>query len=144
MLALEKYFKNGQTMADIGTGSGILSILAKKLGAAGVYACDIDDTVIDVCYENAKINNVSDIKFELNTADKITEKYDFVCANILHNVLNEIMGDLKNILNTNGILSLSGILDEKKDIVLDAIKRENLNIMETISLGNWVSYVVTK
>ena len=144
MLALEKYFKSGQTMADIGTGSGILSILAKKLGAMNVYACDIDDTVIDVCYENANINNVSDIKFELNTADKITEKYDFVCANILHNVLNEIMSDLKNILKSNGILSLSGILDEKKDIVLDAIKRENLKIIETISLGNWISYVVTK
>ena len=59
MKALEKYFKAGNSMADIGTGSGILSILAKKLGASSAYGCDNDDTVIDVARENAQINNVS-------------------------------------------------------------------------------------
>ena len=143
MKALEKYFKAGNSMADIGTGSGILSILAKKLGASSAYGCDNDDTVIDVARENAQINNVS-CTFELKTADKLTEKYDFVCANILHNVLFEIMGDLKNIMKDNGILSLSGILDEKKNIVLEAINRENLKIKDTITQDQWISYVVTK
>ena len=82
--------------------------------------------------------------FELNTADKLTKKYDFVCANILHNVLFEIMGDLKNIMADDGILSLSGILDEKKDIVLEAIKRENLKIIDTLTQDQWVSFVVKK
>ena len=144
MKALEKYFKAGQSMADIGTGSGILAILAKKLGAADVYGCDIDDTVIDVAYENANKNGVTDPVFELNTADKITKKYDFVCANILHNVLFEIMGDLKNLLKEDSILSLSGILYEKKDIVLEAIKRENLNILDTFTQDQWISFVVKK
>ena len=143
MKALEKYLKSGDTIADIGTGSGILAILAKKLGAASAYGCDIDETVIDVARENAGVNGV-DCTFELNTADKITEKYDFVCANILHNVLFEIMGDLKNIMKDKGILSLSGILNEKKDVVLEAIKRENLKIIDTLNQDQWISFVVTK
>ena len=141
MKALEKYLKKGDKVADIGTGSGILSILAMKLGASSVYACDIDETVIDVCIENAKINKVNPT-FELNSADKISEKFDFVCANILHNVLAEIMCDLKNLLKPDGILSLSGILDEKKQIVLDAIKENDLKIVETIEQDQWISYVV--
>ena len=142
MKALKKYFRKGASMADIGTGSGILSILAKKMGASDVYGCDIDESVISVCKENAKKNKVDDIVFELNSADKITNKYDFVCANILHFVLAEIMGDLKNIMKPGALMSLSGILDEKKDMVLDAIKREKLEIVDTISQDQWISYVV--
>ena len=156
MKALEKYLKKGDTVADIGTGSGILAILAKKLGASFVYGCDNDETVIDVCRENAIINfphqadisnndNInSDIIFELNTADNLTEQYDFVCANILHNVLAEIMGDLKFIMKDNAVMSLSGILDEKKPVVLEAIEREGLKIIDTISQDQWISFVVTK
>ena len=143
MKALEKYLKKDDTMADIGMGSGILSILAMKLGAKSTYGCDNDPTVIDVAKENAEINGVQ-CTFELKTADKLTEKYDFVCANILHNVLYEIMGDLKNIMKEDAKLSLSGILNEKKEIVLEAINRENLKIIDTIEQDQWISYVVTK
>ena len=143
MKAIEKYLKKGDKMADIGTGSGILAILAKKFGASSAFGCDIDETVIPVCIENAQINN-EDCTFELTTADKLTEKYDFICANILHNVLFDIMGDLKNLMAPNAIMSLSGILDEKKDIVLEAIERENLKIIETIEQDQWVSFVVSQ
>jgi len=148
MKALEKYLKKGDSMADIGTGSGILAILAKKMGAEKVYGCDNDETVIDVAKENAGVNgagvNGVNILFELNTADKITEQYDFVCANILHFVLAEIMGDLKKITKPNGLISLSGILDEKKDMVLVAIDREHLKIIDTLTQDQWISYVVQK
>ena len=77
MKALEKYMNPQDKVADIGTGSGILAILAMKLGASEAYGCDIDDTVIEVCYKNAKVNNV-ECKFELNTANKLNEKYDFI------------------------------------------------------------------
>ena len=155
MKALEKYMKHGDKVADIGMGSGILSILAKKLGASFVYGCDNDETVIDVAKENARKNGLkvaerlSDTKdfdcyFELNTADKVQEKFDFVCANILHFVLAEIMNDLKNIMKSGAIMSLSGILDEKKQMVLDAIERENLEIVEEIKQDQWTSFVVKK
>ncbi len=168
MKALEKYMKKGDKVADIGMGSGILSICAKKLGASYVHGCDIDEDVIDVAKENAVKNGVTLLSrpneerkellsevselsnsgegcyFELNTADKIQEKFDFVCANILHNVLAEIMGDLKNIMKSGAIMSLSGILDEKKPVVLEAIKRENLEIIEEIHQDQWTSFVVRK
>jgi len=143
MKALEKYLKKDDTMADIGTGSGILAICAKKFGASSAYGCDNDDTVIDVCKENAKINNVI-CDFELNTADKLAEKYDFICANILHNVLAEIMGDLKKIMKPNAKMVLSGILDEKKPVVLNAINKHGLKIIETLYQDQWVAFIVER
>ena len=143
MKALEKYLSAGDKVADIGTGSGILAIYAMKLGASSAFGCDNDETVIDVCRKNAQINNVK-CAFELTTADKLTDKYDFICANILHNVLAEIMGDLKNIMKDNAKMSLSGILDEKKTVVLEAIEREGLKIIDTISQNQWISFVVQK
>lgn len=152
MKAIEKYMPKGAKMADIGTGSGILAILAKKMGASSVYGCDNDETVIDVCRENAKINGLelsentenAEVKFELKTADKLNEQYDFVCANILHNVLAEIMGDLKNIMKPDAKMSLSGILDEKKPVVIEAIKKHGLKIIEEIHQDQWTSFVVEK
>ena len=143
MKAIEKYMPKGAKMADIGMGSGILAICAKKFGASYVYGCDNDETVIDVAKENALKNSV-ECKFELNTADKITDKFDFVCANILHNVLVEIMGDLKNIMNNGAIMVLSGILDEKKPIVLDAIKKHNLELIEEAHQEQWVALIVKR
>lgn len=143
MKALEKYMNKGDKVADIGMGSGILSILAKKLGATSVYGCDTDDTVIDVAKENAKKNNV-EATFELGSADKINDKFDFVCANILHFVLAEIMGDLKNLMKTGAMMSLSGILDEKKQMVIDAYAKENLELVEEIHQDQWTSFVVKR
>ena len=159
MKAIEKYMPRDAKMADIGMGSGILAICAKKFGASYVYGCDNDETVIDVAKENVVKNGVAyppleggskslisgrGALFELNTADKITEKFDFVCANILHNVLAEIMGDLKNIMNNGAIMVLSGILDEKKPVVLDAIKKWNLELIEEAHQDQWVALIVKR
>lgn len=143
MKAIEKYMPINAKAADIGMGSGILAICAKKFGASEVYGCDNDETVIDVAKENAVKNN-AECTFELNTADKINEKFDFICANILHNVLAEIMGDLKNLMNDGAIMVLSGILDEKKPVVLDAIKKYNLELIEQAHQDQWVALIVRK
>lgn len=143
MKALEKYMKKGDEVADIGMGSGILSILAKKLGATSVYGCDNDETVIDVARENAVKNNV-ECEFELGTADKVTKQFDFICANILHFVLAEIMGDLKNIMKLGALMSLSGILYEKRDMVIEAYEREGLELVEEIQQDQWTSFVVRR
>lgn len=144
MKAIEKYMNKNADMADIGTGSGILAICAKKFGAKYVYGCDNDETVIDVAKENAIKNKCPDIVFELNTADKITKEFDFVCANILHNVLAEIMEDLKAIMKDSAIMVLSGILDEKKPIVYDAIERCKLEFVEELRQEKWVAIIVRK
>lgn len=145
VVGMEQFPQNvvGKDVADIGMGSGILSIIAKKKGAKTVYGCDIDDTVIEVAKENARKNNVECV-FELGSSDKITKHYDFICANILHNVLYDIMPDLKRILKEDGVLALSGILDSKKDIVLQAIENNGLKILKTNYMEPWISYVVKR
>ena len=143
MKAIEKYMKPQSTMADIGMGSGILAICAAKFGANSVYGCDNDPTVIEVAQENATKNNAQ-CTFELNTADNLTESYDFICANILHNVLAMIMGDLKNIMKNGAYMVLSGILDEKKPVVLEAIEKHNLELVEEMHQDQWVALVVKR
>ena len=143
MRAIENYMPINAKVADIGMGSGILAICAKKFGASYVYGCDNDETVIDVAKENAFKNQV-DCCFELNTADKITQKFDFVLANILHNVLAEVMGDLKKLLKSDAILVLSGILNEKKRVVLEAIVREGLELVEECHQNQWVALIVKR
>lgn len=143
MMAVEKYMPKNAEIADIGMGSGILAICAKKFGAKSAYGCDNDETVIDVAIENAQKNNV-ECEFELNTADKLSKQFDFVLANILHNVLAEIMGDLKAIMKDGAYMVLSGILDEKKPVVLEAIKKHNLELIEEMHQNQWVALVVQK
>ena len=143
MKALEKYMKQGDRVADIGMGSGILSVLAKKLGASYVYGCDNDDTVIDVAKENAVKNNV-ECTFELGTADKVNDRFDFIVANILHFVLAEIMGDLKALMKTGALMSLSGILYEKRDCVVQAYEAHGLELVEEIEQDQWTSFVVRR
>ena len=141
--AMEQYTISAKDVADIGMGSGILSIIAKKMGANYVYGCDIDPEVIDVAKENAKKNNVECI-FEENTADKVNQQFDFICANILHNVLYEIMPDLKALMKQGAKMVLSGILDEKKGIVLKAIEENSLKILKINTQDQWISFVVEK
>lgn len=143
MRATEKYMEQGAKFADIGTGSGILAICGIKLGAASAYGCDNDELVIETAIENARKNNVLDkCKFEHKTADMLTEKYDFITANILHNILANIMGDLKALMKENATLVLSGILDEKKQVVLDSIRTHNLTLIEEMHQDVWVGLVV--
>ena len=95
-----------------------------------------------LAYLKDKLSGKKNITFELKTADKLTTKYDFVCANILHNILAEIMGDLKNIMKPHAKMVLSGILDDKKPVVLEAIQKHGLKIIETMHQDQWVAFVV--
>lgn len=143
--AIEKYLKKGDEVADIGTGSGILAITAIKFGASHAVAIDNDPLVIDVAKDNAQMNNVfNKIDFSHATADMLSEQYDFVCANILHNVLAEIMGDLKNIMKPASYMVLSGIHDEKKQVVLDAVEKHGLKVIEILHQEQWTAIIVQK
>lgn len=147
--AIEKYVKDGDFVADIGTGSGILAIAAVKCGASRAVGIDNDPLVIDVAIDNAQVNNVlSKIEFEHKTADELlknhSSEFDFVAANILHNVLAEIMEDLKALMKSGAYMVLSGILDEKKQVVYDAIEKHGLCIVETLKQENWIAIVVKK
>ena len=147
--AIEKYMKPGDFVADIGTGSGILAIAALKCGASRAVGIDNDPLVIDVAMDNAQVNNVlNKIELKHETADELlkthSEEFDFVAANILHNVLAEIMGDLKALMKNGAYMVLSGILDEKKQVVFEAIEAHGLHTVETLKQENWIAIVVQK
>lgn len=147
--AIEKYMKNNAVVADIGTGSGILAIAAIKCGAERAIGIDNDPLVIDVAIDNAQLNKVlNKIEFRHETADELLKafsgRFDFVAANILHNVLAEIMGDLKALLHNGAYMVFSGILDEKKQVVIQAIEEQDLKIVEVLRQENWIAIVVQK
>ncbi len=142
--ATEKYMKKGDCVADIGCGSGILAICAMKLGALKSTAIDNDPIAVNTAIENAKINSV-DIKFATQTVDMLeADNYDFVLANILHNVLAEIMPDLKRIMKKGAKLLLSGILEEKEAVVLEAVMCNNLKVIEKTKKNEWVAFTVKR
>lgn len=142
--AIEKYVKVGDTVADIGCGSGILGMCAILSGANIVDAVDNDETAVETAIENAKKNNLT-INFQTATIDVLdSAKYDFVAANILHNVLRDIMPDIKRILKIGGKTVLSGILDEKAEIVYEALIKNNLKILEKTQEKEWVAFVAER
>lgn len=142
--AIEKYVKKGDTVADVGCGSGILAICAEKVGAEKIDAVDNDGEAVVTAIENAKINN-ADIKFQTATIDVLPDNtYDFVASNILHNVLRDIMPDIKRIMKIGGKAVLSGILDEKAEIVYDALVKNNLKILEKNQEKEWVAFVAER
>lgn len=143
--ACEKYMIEGANIADIGCGSGILAICAMKLGAKDAVAVDTDETAVETAKINALVNNENKINFLTASSGILADNtFDFVFANILHNVLAEIMGDLKRIMKHGAKIVLSGILEGKEGIVLDAIKNHNLKIIEEMHQKEWIAFVVEK
>jgi ribosomal protein L11 methyltransferase len=114
------------------------------MGAQIVDSVDNDETAVLTAIENAKINHVN-INFQTATIDSLnSQKYDFVASNILHNVLRDIMSDIKRILKIGGKTVLSGILDEKADIVYDAIIKNNLKVLEKVQEKEWIAFIAER
>lgn len=132
-----------KTIADIGCGSGILSLFSAKLGCNNITSVDIDSDAINCTKDNANYNNIKLSNIILGSANNLKEnKYDLVIANIETDVLIIIIKDLINILKDSSILILSGILLEKEENMLNSIKENNLKIIERKSTDEWVSLML--
>lgn len=149
-LALEminEYSKNNnissKTIADIGCGSGILSLFCYKLGSRNITSVDIDNDAVNCTLDNAKYNNIKLNNVFLGSADSLSNfQYDLVIANIETDILIEILPDLKKILKENGDLILSGILAEKESFMNEAIKQNNLTILNRKQKNDWISLLL--
>ncbi|WIH81884.1 50S ribosomal protein L11 methyltransferase [Brachyspira pilosicoli] len=149
-LALEminEYSKNNnissKTIADIGCGSGILSLFCYKLGSRNITSVDIDNDAVNCTLDNAKYNNIKLNNVFLGSADSLSNfQYDLVIANIETDILIEILPDLKKILKENGHLILSGILAEKEHFMNEAIKQNNLTILNRKQKNDWISLLL--
>jgi len=138
LLAMGKYVTKGNSLLDVGTGSGILAIGASKLDAV-VDICDTDDFAVSDACENFKRNDAKLNKSWVGSATKSQNTYDIVVANIVADVLIMIEKDLKKCLKDDGILILSGILDKHIDKVLK--KYKSLEQLEVIQKNEWVTVV---
>jgi ribosomal protein L11 methyltransferase len=138
--AIKKYVKTGNTLLDVGCGSGILGIVASKLGAK-VDACDTDPLAVESAKENFELNNAEYENIWQGSAGDTDKKYDTVVANIIADVLIFIAKDLKN--RVNGYLILSGIIDKYKDRVLKKYSDE-FEAVEEIPENEWVTLILKR
>lgn len=139
--AVSKYVKECDRVLDVGCGSGILGIGAMKLGAS-VDACDTDPISVENSIKNAQLNNLEFADIWEGSCSLTKKKYNIVLANIVADVLTFIAKDLKNALDKDAILVLSGILDKYESKVLNFYK--DCDIVERIAKEEWVTLVVKR
>ena len=136
---------SGVDMFDVGTGSGILSIAAAKMGASPVRAVDVDDVALRVAGENFEMNGLTSIQTSVGSADATAERtWSLVVANILSNILIEIMADLIAAMAPDGKMILSGIINEQEPPFLDCLARHQLKISSRQVDGDWIAFVVKR
>jgi len=137
--AIKKYVKKGNSLLDVGCGSGILGIVANRLGAV-VDACDTDPLAVKSTKENYELNKAEYNKIWEGSVNKADKTYDVIVANIIADVLIFIANDLKK--HVNNILILSGIIDKYKDKVLQ--KYKDFKLIDEIKENEWVTLVLRK
>lgn len=153
---LKKYLKAGDTVFDVGSGSGILSIISVMLGAGFVHGMDIDEVAVRASIENREVNNISEDKLALtcgnllagnDAASKMAfdvnkgEKYDIVVANILADVIIPLSGVIEPFLKEDGCFITSGIIDMKEEAVKEALLSNGFKIIDVVHMNDWVSII---
>jgi ribosomal protein L11 methyltransferase len=141
---LEQLVKPGARVLDVGTGSGILAVAAAKLGAAQVVAIDIDPVAVKVAGENAEQNGVT-LDVRQATLDQVEkDPADLIIANIIASVIIDILPDVADRLKEGGRFLASGIIDNKKQQVLDAMTATWLLPLEVREENGWVAILAAK
>ena len=150
LTALEKHITGGQTVLDLGCGSGILSIAALLLGADHAVACDIDEKCMDVAYENAALNGVGRDRYTVRWGDVVTDQalrqelggpYDVVVANIVADVIIGLSGQVRPFLKEDGLFLCSGIIDDRAEDVARHLREAGWDILRTRQSEGWFSYL---
>ena len=139
--AISTYVAAGQSVIDVGCGSGILGLACKKLGA-NIELCDTDPLSVESCKENFELNKETYDKLWEGSIDKAEGVYDIVIANIIADVLRFIAKDLKSACKEDGLLILSGILDKKEELVVESFKE--LALAKRTLKDEWVTLVYKK
>ncbi|HHV60016.1 MAG TPA: 50S ribosomal protein L11 methyltransferase [Clostridiaceae bacterium] len=139
---LEKYIKAGNNVLDIGCGTGILSIIASKLGASNVTAVDIDEIAVKATKTNAQLNKVDNIDVFLGRLENVKpQKFDVIAANIIADVIIGISPQIPDYIDENGVLITSGIIRERAGEVQNAFSEKGYKAIDIITEGEWVAIV---
>ncbi len=152
--ALRKYTKKDALVLDVGCGSGILGMLALKFGAGHSIGTDLDPCAIDATHENMEVNGIGKDQYEVMIGNIIDdkavqdqvgyEKYDIVAANILADVLVPLTPVIVHQMKPGAVYITSGIIDDKEEVVVEAVKVAGLTVLEVNHQGEWVSVVAKK
>jgi ribosomal protein L11 methyltransferase len=130
----------GKTVIDFGTGTGVLAILADKMGASQILGIDCDDWSIENAEENAAINNSENIRLlKADTVPPQTEKVDIMLANINLNIISEHILAIKAAVKSNGIILFSGIMLHDEPNIINVIEKEGIIIKEIFKRDNWLA-----
>ncbi len=151
---LRKYVTEGCRILDVGCGSGILGMLALKFGAGYSVGTDLDPCAIDATKENMEVNGIREDQYEVMIGNIIDDKavqdrvgyecYDIVAANILADVLVQLTPVIVSQLKPGGIYITSGIIDDKEQTVVDAVKEAGLEVLDVTYQGEWVCVTARK
>ena len=151
---LKKYVTSETELLDVGTGSGILSIIALKMGAKHAVGTDLDPCAVPAVEENKEVNGIVPESFDMMIGNIIDDKevqdkvgyecYDIVVANILADVLVPLTPVIVNQMKPGAVYITSGIIDDKEQTVVDAVKAAGLEILEVTYQGEWVSVTARK
>lgn len=148
--ALDKYVKEGDSVLDVGCGSGILSIAALKLGAAHATAIDIDEVAVKVAAENMEVNHIPASQYTLYDGDLITNSFlkvkagtghDIVVANILADVIIPLTGVIRPHLKKDGLYITSGIINTKEEEVREALTANGFEILGVEYMKEWCCFI---
>ena len=136
---LEKLVKPGMTVFDVGTGSGILSIISAKLGAKNIQAVDYDDSVLKIVEENLEQNNVQDIisVAQSDLMQNVHGKAELVIANIIADIIIRLFDQLDEHLEQDGTLLTSGIIEDRIEDVLAAAEAHGYGVVERLENKGW-------
>lgn len=138
---IREHLKKGDAFLDVGTGSGILAIGAAKLGAGSICAIDIDETAVTVAADNFLRNAITRDRCRLirgHLGAALKGQFDLVAANILTDVILDLLDDLQRVSKPEGIFVSSGIIPQHKERVLAALKNHQFDILAIDTLENWV------
>ena len=139
---IEAYLRKGDSVLDIGTGSGILMLAAARLGAGFVCGLDKNEMAVKIAETNLQLNGIAPQKFSVkkgNLADGIEQRYDLVVANILTQVIYNLLQDIEKILNDKAIFICSGILEKNENLVIARMKTIGFDILDLCVKDQWVA-----
>lgn len=146
MRAMQDELRGGERVLDVGTGSGILSICASKLGAKCCRAYDIDPVAVKVARENVRDNGCDNVEVDvsdlLKNVDVSDGKFDFCVANIVADIIIRMMPDVRRVLKNGSPLILSGIIAERADEVRACVKDNGFEVVREITENDWVAMTV--
>ena len=144
---LERFMKPGALVLDVGTGSGILAIAASLLGASHVDACDLDPVAVRVARDNIMANGVSNARVfqsDLLAAVQRETKYDFICANIVADIIIRMAGNVGEYMADGGLLAVSGVIEAERERVVSALDAGGLCAVDAVSEGDWLAILFEK